>query len=92
MAKKPPPLLYQNFTVAGSTHFPIDMLRTERCWPASELDALAIVDTFSPENIGTERTVNLSRIVASMRHTDLVDSRWESFGWRVTGSSTERKP
>ena len=65
------------FTVKGYGPFPIDMLRYDRCWPASEEDA---AQAQYPGSDGA--TV---RLVAheSNRHWQPTRARWESFGWKV---------
>jgi hypothetical protein len=63
-------------TVQGRGVFPADMLRRDRCFPATEDDANMM------QHSDGMRTVNLV-------HNDErklwqpTDGRWESFGWRV---------
>ena len=61
------------FTVEGRSHFPVDMLRYDSCWPASTDDALNMLET-------NQRKV---RLVSGEKPTP---ARWESFGWFVTNT------
>jgi hypothetical protein len=78
MAKVPTP---RRFTVTGRGKFPLDMLRYDRCYPATEPDVGVIewsswprkrehfkVDLVKPD--GGEPTV----------------ARWDSFGWKVVSA------
>ena len=62
-------------TVTGNGTFPVDMLRYDRCCPATEKDSHAI------ERSG-ERTITLERFSKIARMTPEV-GRWKSFGWLV---------
>lgn len=65
------------FSVQGSGAFPMDMLRYDLCWPATETDAnmLGTVGAF-----GTNRTISLKGLKPP------TSNRWASFSWRVVPS------
>ncbi len=65
--------------VAGVLPFPIDMLRYDACWPASEEDSHLIECTLRHE---TDH-----RVLVTVYHRRylLTAVRWESFGWSVVG-------
>jgi hypothetical protein len=68
-----------DFVVEGRTSFPIDMLRYDRCWPRTELDAGEVERSFRRvEGVRGVRVVSLSGLRAP------TDGRWESFGWKVS--------
>lgn len=58
------------FEVRGSSYFPMDMLRYDKCWPAKE--------TESPLLRGTDQ-----RAVLMASHKIPTPDRWASFGWEV---------
>lgn len=59
------------FDVEGQGQFPLDMLRYDLCWPASEADATMI-------NMGTGlRPVRLKGLKSP------TVARWASFGWKA---------
>lgn len=63
------------FYVQGRGQFPFDMLRRDRCFPATEADAGKLGERW------TWRTVEL--------RTDLREftpARWSSFGWTATAT------
>ena len=62
------------FTVEGSGHFPLDMLRYDKCYPASSADVARIMDD-------RQRTI---RLMTHARHAPS-HGRWNSFLWGVTG-------
>lgn len=64
-----------SFTVTGSNEFPLDMLRYDRCWPATASDASAI-----RRAAGAARSITLQ----SIGFSSPTIKRWESFGWTVT--------
>jgi hypothetical protein len=69
------------FLVTGSGRFPIDMLRYDRCVPATEGDSNGISHGGIPSNTHG-RTIGLIRYsVAGMSGPN--EARWKSFGWRV---------
>jgi len=63
--------------VMGSGKFPIDMLRYDRCVPATESDANGIA---SREAYG--RCIGLIRFSSARRSAPNI-ARWKSFGWVV---------
>jgi hypothetical protein len=64
-----------NFRVTGKGKFPLDMLRYDACWPATQNDVIRM-DANPPRGY---RAVTLR---SASRHTPTVD-RWNSFGWKV---------
>ncbi len=57
--------------VRGSGHFPFDMLRYDRCWPATTADAIAVDMEDLPD-----------RIVTVEGTREFSEARWLSFGWK----------
>lgn len=64
------------FSVCGVGRFPIDMLRYDACYPASEQDSAMIDDIREP------RVIELVAVHHSKAFTPTV-ARWGSFCWRV---------
>lgn len=62
------------YTVAGKGYFPVDMLRYDCCWPASQEDVPELRDF-------TDRTAT-RRITLCGLGTPTT-GRWNSFGWMV---------
>lgn len=69
-------------TVEGRGAFPVDMMRYDTCYPATESDANAIRESFADPS-GVTR-VRLNRRSVSDREPQY--ARWESFGWRVVAT------
>ena len=74
------------FTVEqfGATYhnFPVDMLRTDQCFPATEHDSVSIASSFNlRRKYGNVGPVKLTRYA----HKQWVPNkdRWMSFGWDV---------
>jgi hypothetical protein len=69
--------------VQGRVPFPMDMLRYDRCFPASEGESYKIFSTIKRENDGPV----LVELVAVSVRPDWAptDMRWASFSWRVIG-------
>jgi len=75
------------FTVEGLGQFPYDMLRYDRCYPASENDSYRMVDLANRRGehsakLLTPRRVELVHVDGSARWAPM-SVRWESFGWTV---------
>lgn len=74
------------YTVQGRGAFPIDMLRYDACYPATEQDAGLIEDLLRHPHIDRnphEVTIETHRTPRT--HAVIVTwGRWESFGWTVT--------
>jgi hypothetical protein len=62
------------FRVVGRDKFPVDMLRYDRCWPATDADSIAITTS------SDARTV----VLRGLKVPTL--DRWRSFGWEVQSS------
>jgi hypothetical protein len=63
------------FTVTGRGDFPFDMLRHNRCYPATSEDAAKLERPDSP----TQRAIRLVACTIA----EITPDRWESFGWKV---------
>ena len=71
------------FTVEGSSRFPFDMLRYDRCWPATEGESITLAQQ-AADNTG-------KRIIGLMSTTKPpTEGRWASFGWKVVNSVTRK--
>jgi hypothetical protein len=66
------------FTVTGRFPFPIDMLRYDRCYPATEKDSSLMVGALSGSREITLRLV-------TDRPAGPTEARWNSFMWHVGG-------
>lgn len=84
----------QTYVAEGRGSFPIDMLRYDSAWPASESDAARIMRTLDySDTLQVNRPqvqIMLRRAQVDVRSMPAVD-RWRSFGWRVALTS-ERDP
>lgn len=74
-----------SFSVSGFGAFPVDMLRYERAWPATESDVAAIETSLELADADDPFTVRLTKY-----HRDpaprLAEERWVSkFRWKVVG-------
>lgn len=67
-------------TVCGSTTFPVDMLRYDRCVPATETDAAIIERTIVHADVTAMIVLNMYSVKPRMWPTD---GRWLTFGWRI---------
>lgn len=63
----------KHYTVSGRGRFPIDMLRYDASFPASEFDSELIEQT-NPRQVQLSTHVN---------HVEFSKGRWASFGWQV---------
>jgi hypothetical protein len=67
------------FTVTNGDNvniFPLDMLRYDQCWPASEWDTLAIQDAITAPELGAQAVTLVS-------NSEPDPERWQSFGWQI---------
>jgi len=69
-----------HFVVEGNGGFPLDMLRYDLCWPASETDSRLIEASKRDEYRGRVRAISLKGLKYP------TERRWESFGWGVVPS------
>lgn len=67
------------FTVEGAGPLPLDMLRYDSCFPATEEDAATAVQY--PGECKGRRRIKLIRRTAGL--PEPTEARWRSFGWRV---------
>ena len=69
-----------HFTVVGKMgHFPIDMLRYDRCYPATSADA-TLINRLVPHEKKMRRKPTRVDLTG---HCEPTVQRWESFLWRV---------
>lgn len=75
-----PKVKIYRFTVepAMNLPFPVDMLRYDRCWPATTEDAVAMSNAQRRARPTTARVT----LVSGEPPTE---GRWRSFGWTVAG-------
>lgn len=69
----------RKFRVRGSYPFPVDMLRYDACWPATETDSFllhGVIEAVSPVKV-----VEITLATYAERSTP---GRWESGLWKVT--------
>jgi len=69
------------FTVKGLGAFPLDMLRYDAAFPATEIDAGKMHLTFRNFREPIEVTLMTNSI-------GVTTARWESFGWKVISQET----
>lgn len=72
-----------SFFVEGGGVFPIDMLRYDSAWPASERDSYLIAESLE-QGVG-RRTIELNTV----SQTAPTFGRWESFGWKAKWTFNE---
>ena len=65
------------FTVQGKSNFPLDMLRYDLCWPASEQDSYII--GLSHSEVRSERPYRIH--LKGLKPPTV--ARWNSFGWEA---------
>lgn len=78
----------QKFKVRGKYPFPVDMLRHDYCWPASEEDSGKISRTFEDTAKMEVVEIELRREVGNKKFLP-TSGRWESFLWKVVEGSVE---
>ena len=66
------------FTVQGRGQFPLDMLRYDSCYPATQQDVVVMEDREVEREVTVERT--LDSWTKAWKPTF---GRWESYGWKV---------
>jgi len=71
------PKYFQGFIhVKGDGAFPFDMLRYDRCFPASQDDVSRLLDD-------GPRTIHLIMAAETLAGLNPTKGRWESFGWEA---------
>lgn len=71
-------------TVTGRGRFPLDMLRYDSCFPASESDAYKIEATYEEYSKWSIRIAKPTRnLVVVGGKDDFTIARWESFGCKI---------
>jgi hypothetical protein len=76
------------YTVEGRCAFPIDMLRYDCCWPATEQDANQIESINDPmvdsrEDKPYQITVETARNTRDHGRFIVTEGRWDSFNWKL---------
>lgn len=78
-----PKLLFTRWEITGKGAFPIDMLRHEQCWPATDQDSKKIRFSLHP---GTENIIQMIEVETfregigfARRQPDY--KHWSSHGW-----------
>jgi hypothetical protein len=74
------PVRFVLFTVEGRGEFPLDMLRYDAAWPASERDALTAQDR---EARGVRQVTLRTIMHKGSRRPTINVARWHSFGWAL---------
>jgi hypothetical protein len=77
-----------SFTAIGGTHFPLDMLRYDSCWPADTDSALSCAltqrDAGTVEQFLKVREIHLFAFKQTTKDfAKPTIGRWNSFGWGV---------
>ncbi len=81
------------FTVTGRVGFPIDMLRFDTCYPATEADSAKIYQTLAGHNTdGVSVDLIMDHGLRGRRTRRPNEGRWESFMWKVTDMGRSRGP
>lgn len=78
------------FKVRGEFLFPLDMLRYDRCFPKTELDA-GIIERYQGESESPRgpTEVGLVSVSASKEVCRPNEQRWTSFQWEVVPGSIQ---
>lgn len=76
------------YTVEGRCAFPIDMLRYDCCWPATEQDSHKIENINDPmvdsrEDKPYSVTVETARNTRDHGRFIVTEGRWDSFNWKL---------
>lgn len=84
------------FTVRGGSHFPVDMLRYDACYPATSDDAVEMAKTpryMAPSDLEEFKKPRLVRLCSRQPNARWTptEARWLSFGWQVVEWSKPRK-
>jgi len=74
MAKQTDPIM---FVVQGTREFPFDMLRYDRCWPATQADVVNLSPHPRNSIYREQRKVMMNGLRTP------TTARWKSFGWKV---------
>lgn len=73
-----------DYTVTGSNRFPLDMLRYDHAWPATQGD---VTDINLSGNVRSGPDDRAIRIHSNKAPTV---ERWASFGWRVDALHSQK--
>jgi hypothetical protein len=74
---------FDTFDVTGRGPFPLDMLRYDHCWPASQDAVSRIGASLSPQREpAAEQTIRLRRWTNEPKAS--LNPRWHSYGWTPT--------
>jgi hypothetical protein len=79
----------QNAVVSGRSAFPLDMLRYDSCFPATQDDVGKIITSTErdPKKRSEEDVyIAIRRVVGNSSHP-WTEGRWASFGWHLKPST-----
>lgn len=76
-------LYLHTYSVSGATQFPVDMLRYDQSFPATEPTAYLIRGSVLNGGEHSRLTVQLRAV--GPKDWRPTAGRWESFGWRIVG-------
>ncbi len=71
---------YYIAAITCTSHFPIDMLRHEQCWPVTERDAANIENSYT---YGQQVEEPIYVIRSNSFRDGWTEKRWESFGVKL---------
>lgn len=78
---------FKTFRVTGGTGtFPVDMLRYDCAWPATEDDSYLLAIAIDPAT-DLDRRVTIT--LRCLHTTKATPARWEAYGWRVLRKGEE---
>jgi len=67
----------------GPSNLPVDMLRRDRLYPATEHDASLVHSAISdPLALDGKTSIELAGL-RTTKQADITVARWQSFGWQV---------
>lgn len=79
-----------SYTVTGSRAFPLDMLRRDACWPATEKDTHKIYESLNMAIIKPEQRQQVKIEPKSLTWEIAIEGinpptvgRWENYGYKV---------
>ncbi len=80
-------IYHHRYTVVGTYPFPLDMLRYDGAYPATEEDARKMTAAVAGDSLEAVKTKYSIELVAPKHTAHWVPrrARWESFLWNVNG-------
>ena len=79
----------RTFAVEGADAFPIDLLRRDRCWPATAADAHSIALDFDVDDPAKSH-IRYVRLETEAAHAP-TRSTWRARGWPVIDDWPEKR-